>query len=188
LENKPQELIPGTETSDRLSELEVTSIVTSIYNKHNDGLRKYLTWRLNSKDEVDVVTQEVYLHLLKHPQLDQLQLTLTLLCKIASNIIIDRYRSDQVRERNAHVPLDWVPIPSATSTSEQYVKTKEGIKAFYKKFEGMSKKCQRAYILSRFKGMTYDEIARELGVSKSSVNKYISNVLLELSEIIEIYI
>jgi RNA polymerase sigma-70 factor (ECF subfamily) len=113
---------------------------------------------------------------------------LALLRKIANNIIIDRYRSNKVRKTNDHVSLDGESIPSITPLPEQCAITNQGIEAFNKKFKGFSKKCQRAYILSRFDGMTYDEIAQELGVSKSTVNHYIYTVLLELSEIVETYI
>ncbi len=43
-------------------------------------------------------------------------------------------------------------------------------------------KCRRAFILHRFEGRTHTEIARELGVSRSMVEKYLIRALDRLRQ------
>ena len=44
--------------------------------------------------------------------------------------------------------------------------------------EGLPAKCQRAFILSKFDGMRYADIAKELTVSVSMVQQYITKAMV----------
>ena len=49
-------------------------------------------------------------------------------------------------------------------------------------FDGLSKKTREAFVLHRFGGLTYEQIAEETGISRSMVARHISSVLLELDD------
>jgi RNA polymerase sigma factor (sigma-70 family) len=167
------------------SDNERNSKIISIYKKHNADLHNFLLKRLDKKEDADDVAQEVYFRLLRHPKLNELDLSLSLLLSIVNNLIIDIYRSRNLRKTDAYSSLDELRIPSYQATPEQIVKSKQGIDFVNKVFERLGRKYRRAFVLSRFKGLTYDEIAKDMNVSKRTVNKYISRVLFELNEIFE---
>lgn len=163
-------------------------IINDIYSKYNKGLYRFLRRRLNSKDDVDDVAQEVYLRLVRHRNPEDIKPSLALLCTIAANLLKDRYRRMKVRSMHTHTSISDTDIESPDASPEDVVKSKEGLKYFQTVYRSLNKECRQAFMLHRFKGYTYDEIAREMGISKSMVQKHISYVLFQLGKKFESFI
>ena len=170
-------------------ESEGDGIVNEIYRKFNKGLHRFLKRRLDSEDDVEDVAQEVYLRLIRYRKLDEIKPSLTLLCTIAANLLKDRYRRIRVRNIHPHISMsDTEEVASPEASPEEVVKSKEGLKYFQTVYRSLSDDCRQAFMLHRFKGYTYEEIARTLGISKSMVQKHISRVLFQLGKKFENYI
>lgn len=164
-------------------------ILGDIYLNFNEGLHRFLRRKLNSQDAVEDVAQEVYLRLVRHRKLDEIKPSLALLRTIATNLLKDRYRRINVRNMHAHISTsDIEDVASSESTPEEIVKFKEGLNYFQAVYRTLSDDCRKAFMLHRFKGFTYEEIARTLGISKSMVQKHISHVLFQLGKKFENYI
>ncbi|MBW2366561.1 MAG: sigma-70 family RNA polymerase sigma factor [Deltaproteobacteria bacterium] len=172
----------------RLSVQEVNRIIVEIYTKYNTGLQNYVRNRLSRKEDTNDIVQDVYLRLIQNPKLDTLKPSLELLCTIAANIMKDRYRRESVRKQDKHIPLDDIELASPPASPEQILRSKEGAAGFSQVIESLNPKCRRAFSLHRFKGLTYNEIAREMGISRSMVRKHISYVLKRLHKKAEVYL
>ena len=157
-------------------------IIKEVYKKYNDSLQRYLSRRLDSQQDVDDVSQEVYLRLIKHRNIEKLTITLQLLCTIATNIIKDRIRRQKVRLANSHVSLTDIDVKSSASTPEEIMRSQEYVQTFKSVYISLNKNSRRAFSLHRFKGCTYAEIAKKMGISKSMVQKHISNVLFQMGK------
>jgi len=188
LDGKTKDREAKTFVLPRTSEEAAAATVAAVHKKYNNSLKNYIKRRLDAPEDVDDVLQDVYLRLLKHPRLTELKFSLAYLKKITANLLIDRFRRHQLRKRDMHDLLDEAILWADSASPEKIVQTMEGIAVFNEIFENLSGNCRRAFVLSRFKGYTYDEIADEMGVSKGAVNKYISKVLLELGDIFDDYI
>ena len=156
--------------------------ITTIYNNYHNDLKKYLFRKVKTREDVDDVAQEVYLRLIRHKNFDDLKPTLTFLCNIATNIIIDRFRRNTVRKKDAHVTIENSNIESKQASPEQKLKTKEIFNKFKAEFKTLNKDTRKAFVLHRFRGLTYDEIALKMGISKSMVYKHLSKVMLHMSQ------
>jgi len=160
----------------------VEDIVNDIYKNYNSGLRRYLARHIYCVEDRDEIAQEVFIRLIRHPKLEELEPSMALLCKIASNIIKDRFRRQAVRKANAHVSMTAMDLPSSGFSPEQLVCSEEGIDVMRKVYNNLDKNCQRAFTLHRFVGLTYAQIAKEMGISKRTVCKHISNAVLKMRE------
>jgi RNA polymerase sigma factor (sigma-70 family) len=170
-----------------VSETSSGSPMRAIYDKHNVDLRAFVARKLNGSGDADDVTQEVWLRLVRHQKLNGREPSFGFLCTIASNVIIDRYRKGQVRQTDAHFPLDEDAVASPAQSPEYDLRSKEGVEVIRRAFKSLNKKSRQAMILHRFRGLTYEKIGKEMGISISMVRKHIVNALHHLSKEIEVY-
>jgi RNA polymerase sigma factor (sigma-70 family) len=161
-------------------------IVVAAYSRHNKALRAFLKCRLKSRD-IDDVAQEVYLRLVRHPRLDKIEVRFPLLCKIASDIIKDRYRKQSVRKEKAHISFDEHGMISPVLSPEQMLESKEGVSVIENALKSLNRKSRKAIILHRFGNMTYKQIGMEMNISISMVRKHILHALQHITKKIEKY-
>ncbi len=175
----------GIHNPSQVSDLKADNTINKIHRKYNTGLRRFLDRQLDSKEDVDDVLQLTYLRLIQHEKNHELNPSWALLRKIASNILVDWHRSRQSRAMDAHVQLEEVRMSSKMASPEEVLKSREGIDMFNKLIGSLDEECRKAFVLNRFRGLPYGEIAREIGVSKSTVSRHISYVLFQLGKIFE---
>ncbi|MBW2367234.1 MAG: RNA polymerase sigma factor [Deltaproteobacteria bacterium] len=156
--------------------------VNGIYEQYDARLRQFLEGKLDNPEDREDVAQEVYLRLIRDPRLHEREITFAFICTIASNIIKDRFRRQQVRKMNAHVSLTDMKLKSPELTPEEWVQSEQSMDMFRNVYKSLDKAYQRAFTLHRFVGLTYSEIASEMGISKRTVCKYISESILKFRE------
>ena len=156
--------------------------INGIYERYDDRLRRFLEGKLDSPEDREDVAQEVYLRLIRDSRLHEREVSFSFICTIASNIIKDRFRRQQVRKMNAHVSLNDLKLKSPELTPEEWVQSEQGMDMFRNVYKSLGKANQRAFTLHRFVGLTYAEIANEMGISKRTVCKYISESILKFRE------
>ena len=128
-------------------------------------------------------TQETFIRLyrLEHP--DQLDNARAFLFQVASNLAVD-----QLRRRSLHFRFlksesaemgDGMEGSGDTASPEQIVSSREKLDRIYQAVDRLPEKCRQAFLLHRTSGLSYSDIALELGVSVSSVEKYILQALKE---------
>jgi len=170
-----------------VSDVKIDQTIQEVYEKYNAGLQRFLWSKLNSQEDIDDLTQDVYLRLIQHPGLEKLRPTPALLRKIASNLLKDRYRRQKVRESDAHYPIDDRQIASPLESPEQLCLSKEGVDIINKVFMALSEDCRHVFVLHRFKGLTYDEIVEATGLSIHKVRRHISHVLRNVRKELKSY-
>lgn len=120
----------------------------------------WLTRRLRAEvgaDAADDVVQETYLRAaphsagIRHPK--------AFLLRIARNLLKDEARRD-ARQREA--PATWTPTDSQPASQFDEALLGQVVR-------GMPPLYRDVFVLNRFRGMTYAEIARTLGVSPKTV-------------------
>ena len=67
-----------------------------------------------------------------------------------------------------------------TGKEKREMEAKQTLTFIYQSLEGLPQNPRQAFILNRAKGLTYPEIAKQMGVSVSSVEKYILEALKHL--------
>ena len=128
------------------------------------------------------MAHDVYLRLIRHRKRHELKPSFALLRTIATNILTDRFRKRRFQSADRHIPLEDIELASPEATPEEITWSREGFRMIKTVFDGLNKKSREAFILHRFGGLTYEQIAGEMGISRSMVQRHISSVLLELDK------
>ena len=102
---------------------------------------------------------------------------------IAANLLRDRARRVGHRARESHIGLEGVWLTSDTPSADRQLAGREELARIKAAILALPKKPQRVFILHRFEELTYREIAELMGVSRSSVEKYMMTALARLKQV-----
>jgi len=150
----------------------------AVYAASNKALNRYLSRRLNSREDIEDVAQEVYLRFVQHYK-PRKKSPMGFLYKIASNLVKDHFRRQTTRHADAHINHEDVELASPMASPEQILRSRQGIEAFNKVLETLNPTMRRVFLLHRFCGLTHAEIAYEMEISKNVVHNHIYQALLQ---------
>ncbi|WP_417625207.1 RNA polymerase sigma factor [Paremcibacter congregatus] len=150
--------------------------ITRLFQDYNDPLIRYLTIRLRSRQDADEVAQEAYIRLLRRDNLDDIDCFQSFLFRTATNISIDLQRQ-RARQNNNHEQSKNLFQTTDDITPERDLRGRQKLTALKTAVEKLPPKCREAFMLYKFNHMEYTEIALEMGLSTSSIRKYITRAL-----------
>lgn len=147
-------------------------------------LLNFLSRMVRDKDVAADITQESYVRLLtlEHSG-EAVAEPRALLYRTARNLVIDRYRRDEVRGETAGhdgdeapLPIESLPAPSACQP-DIVAESAQGIDAMLAVIGSLPLRCREAFILHRFDGLSQAEVAGRMGISLKMVERHIKLAL-----------
>lgn len=102
---------------------------------------------------------------------------------VASNLLRDRARRRRTRAADAHVVIDSSELVSDQPSPHRQLVAHQELARIREAILDLPAKSQRVFILHRFEGLTYPEIADLMGLSRSSVEKYMMSALGRLKDV-----
>jgi RNA polymerase sigma factor (sigma-70 family) len=140
--------------------------VQRLYEQYARQIQAYCLHQLGSREEAEDATQSTFLNAFRGLQRGITpEFEMAWLYKIAHNVCLTRQRSSS-RRRRVETPgdLDALQdvIPARQVDSDELIGLPEAL-------NGMPKQQQRALLLREWQGLSYREIAAELGVSQAAV-------------------
>jgi RNA polymerase sigma factor (sigma-70 family) len=157
-------------------------LVDRIYKKYHGLLMKFLRERLPNQEEAEDVAQEVYYRIVRREDLEALEYPKAFVMKIAKNLLIDlaRLRSKHFIEVNMQCEDLEAETEEQQYTPEAQLEGEELLKLTELALTELSPKCQAIFIMNRVDGITFRQIAKELNLSQSMVEKYMRQALNHL--------
>lgn len=160
-------------------------MLEALYREFSPALERFIRVRLVAEAERDDVLQAVFLKLARIEDLPEKlasrpDTVLSYLFTVTINVIRDSARRAAVRQKKHHFTLDDQACHSEDPEPDSLLEAHQDGAAVRAALKSMKKKHRQAFILSRFKGLSYKETANAMGVSVSTVEKYISAALLNL--------
>jgi len=148
-------------------------VLEALYRRYSDGLRRALRRRFGADAAEDLV-QEAYLRLARSGQAEDAEHPRALLMKIAVNAGVDRARYDRRRGGDGSAAL--LPdFESSPSDQAEVLLLKEIVLS-------LPPILRDVFVLSRFAGLSYGEIATRLGISVKTVEWRMSRALAICAE------
>lgn len=156
---------------------------TSISNQRfveasRSDLLHYVQRRIADHDEAQAIVQDAYLNFFRAGYDAAGDDARPLLFTIAKNLLNDHYHRQQKQDRiiagNAAADTGQAPDPAET------VHASRQLNKIIAAIEAMPPKRQEVFKLSRFEGLKNTEIATQLGISKSMVEKHLAEALKDL--------
>ncbi|MCZ6868362.1 MAG: RNA polymerase sigma factor [Gammaproteobacteria bacterium] len=156
------------------------SFVQRLFAEHGGPLLHYLGRRTLSGDEAADIAQDAWLRMsrLEHPE--RLRNARAFLYQTASNLAVDRARRADVERRFTEAQKAADPAAGHTPSPERTASADEDLDRVRAAIDELPLKCRQAFIMHRGRDMTYPEIANELHVSTSMVEKHIIHALKHL--------
>ena len=101
---------------------------------------------------------------------------------IAANLMRDRARRARTRSEDAHIQAedDW--LFSEEPSAHRALAGREELARIKVAISELPSRPRRVFVLNRFEGLTYREIAELMGVSRSSVEKYMMAAIARLKD------
>lgn len=162
-------------------------LLERLFSEHGSALRAFLRVRLDVQADMEDIVQEVFLRLERmeglqnrvHKESDRDR---AFMMTIANNLILDLERSKRVRISYAEKEKITVQLEGSTDAAspEAIAATRQELDWLKKEILKLKPSWQRAFVLNRFHHKSYRDIADEMGVSVSQVEKYMMGALKEI--------
>lgn len=173
---------PATIGADDMFADEYRSFLDALARRYHTALRRFFERRAPGlSGESEDLTQEVFVRLAQRQQRGRIERIEGYLFETASNVLIDRTRRRATRCADRHDLYDEATHAIEDFSPERVLMAREEIEIFKSALQEMPDRVRTAFVLHRFEDLTYSEIAKKLGVTVSSVEKYIIRALREIT-------
>ncbi len=153
-------------------------------SEHHAYLSRYIARRISNSQDAEDYTQEVYLRVLDSTLPSQkIDSWRGILSRVASRVIVDRFRHDQARRRNAHEPAEDGDsrLVDSTANPEADAGNRQQLSQIYSVLDSLDPICRDAFLMARVEGFSHKEVAAQLGIEPVSVGRNIEKALATLA-------
>jgi len=139
-------------------------------------LVSFLHARLGNRQAAEDVAHDAYLRVLERTETQHIEHPRAFLYRTALNLVIDRHRRHLLRQSEPLDVLDlderWhSPAPALNMQLDQRLALMQ------KALDELSKPCRDSFLLRKLDGLSHQQIADHLGISRSLVEKHIVNAM-----------
>ena len=140
------------------------------------GLRRYFSKRVPAS-EIDDLVQEVFLRMQVHGSGATVGHLGRYLFTVAASVLGDRARRRAVRHHATHETLEEIHHPTEELSPERVLLDREALEVVVAAIADLPPRTRDVFVLHRFEEMSCGNIAAQLGMSVSGVEKHIMKAL-----------
>lgn len=156
----------------------VVAPIDTLYREHRDWLLGWMRRRLNDGHMAADLTQDTFVRVIVGGQAQVLQEPRAYLTTLAQRVLYNFWRRRELErawlEALAAQPDELAPSP------ETYALVREALETLDRWLDGLPSKAREAFLLRRLEGLAHGEIAQRMGISISSVERYIKQAVVHL--------
>jgi RNA polymerase sigma-70 factor (ECF subfamily) len=162
---------------------EKSQFLEALVENHGTALERFLSRKLDNPADAAEVAQEAFLRVYRLQEPEKLDNARAFLFQVAANLAVDQLRRRSLHyrflktEESQSVDGEGAEALAGAASPEQILNAREKLACVYEAIDQLPPKCRQAFLLHRNSGISYSDIARELDVSVSSVEKYILQAL-----------
>lgn len=132
--------------------------------------------------DVDDILQESLARALEANEQTRLEYPQSYLFKVSRNIV---FREQERRAREVQCAINEATFSSNAVPIDEDVHYKQMLQVFWEAMDSLPKAHQRAIFLRRIYGLSQKEVAKKMGVSQSSVEKYFAQGMRRCQDIMK---
>ncbi|WIO73981.1 RNA polymerase sigma factor [Porticoccaceae bacterium LTM1] len=163
-------------------------VLERLFREHASDVRAFLRMRMGADDELEDVLQEVFIRV---ANMDNLREKLapgrednrSYLFTVANNLTVDLERYKSVRRNYAERLALEQHGKANEATPEIIALNKQELARVKDVIMELKPNWRQAFVLSRFKYLSYPQIASEMGVSVKQVEKYMKQALMRIRDV-----
>lgn len=149
--------------------------VHKLYCAHHGWLHGWLRKRLGDRENAADIAHDTFLRLIITRRFPGSGQGRSYLAQIARNLVIDQWRRQRIEQ--AYLDSLLLAEQALMPSLETRALVIETLMRIDRMLDAMPDKVRQAFLMSQFEGMAYSQIAEQLGVSLSSVQKYITRAI-----------
>lgn len=157
--------------------------LASLHERFGRPLQRFFLRRGLSRGDAEDLAQEVFLRLVQHRDPSDLEDPKAFIFTVALNLVRDRARRGHTRSLVYHVSPDELDLPCEDASPADRLEQGQRLSQAFDTLAGLKPATRRAFLLHRIYGMSYTDVARELVVSNSMVEKHIMTAIAALRRI-----
>lgn len=160
-------------------------LVTGLIATHGQQLRRFLLARVRNVADVPDIVQEVYLRMMRVPNVESIRSPEAYLFTVAQHVVQQHTLARAAAPVSAELAqmLASQQVNHADPALEAHAD--ECLERLQDGLEQLSPKVRAAFLLSRRDGLSLDEIAERLGTTRHMVKKYLMKGLNQLRQQLE---
>lgn len=143
---------------------------------HFGRLLKLLRRRGHSREDAEDLIQDAFLSLHSYCQKAEVRSTEGFLVRAVLNRSISLNR-DQHRDRYVDEPLDVLPLTDQGPAPEEVISADQRLERITRALESVGPRTRDMFLMHRLWGFSYPEIAKQLGVTVSAVERRIARAI-----------
>lgn len=151
---------------------------------YGPGLRRFFARKVGP-DEAEDLVQEVFLCLQSRQVSDEIENVERYLFKVAHNVLGGRHRHRVVQGAGFQVDIDQTDDPVDELSPERVLLGRQEYERLVVAVRNLPPRAQTAFLLHRFRQMTYPAIARHMGITRSAVKQLVLRALTQVIEEME---
>jgi RNA polymerase sigma-70 factor (ECF subfamily) len=147
-------------------------------------LRRFVRGRVATREDAEDVIQEAYLRVLRYSAEHVVESQERLLFSAAKNLAVDSRRRRHVRTRTA---TDYAVLEACTQSwpdADEVVYATQRLNKVEMAVAQLPPRCREVFLLHRLDGLSYSQVATQLGISVSAVEKHMARACLLLDTIL----
>jgi RNA polymerase sigma-70 factor (ECF subfamily) len=169
-----------------LGALDGQTLVTNLVASHGAQLRRFLLARVRNLADVPDIVQEVYLRMLRIPHIESVRTPEAYLFTVAQHVVQQHtLRQSAVPPSIELAQLLNAPPVATTGDPALELDAHQCLERLQSALEELSPKVRATFLLHRRDGLSLDEIAARLGISRPMVKKYLMKALLHFRQRLE---
>ena len=150
--------------------------------QYGERLRRFFVKRGVTPSEADDLTQDVYVRIARMNGVDTVREPEAFLFQTAANLLRDNIRRAHSRRTKHHVSVEDGHLATVVSAPDRVLEGKQSLEGVLRVLAALTVRQRAVFMLHRFEGMTYGQIARHLGISTSAVEKHMMKAIAQLHQ------
>ena len=160
----------------------MTQQSAALLQTYREELFSYIVRRVGCVDTAHDILQDIFLRLARLTSDRPIKNPRAFLYRITVNLVTDRLRAEARRERTFASPEQMHWIPGNDPTPEALCEEAQQLQGLENALANLPPRCREIFILNRFEGWSHERIAKEMGISKSWVEKNVARAIVHLKQ------
>jgi RNA polymerase sigma-70 factor (ECF subfamily) len=162
------------------------TLVADLAASHGDQLRRFLVARVRNVADVPDIVQEVYLRMLRVPNIESIRSPEAYLFTVAQHVV-QQHTLRQIATPPSVELTQMLDIQSATPDVDPVLATDAAqcIEQLQGAMEELSPKVRATFLLHRRDGLSFNDIGTRLGISRPMVKKNLMKALMHFRQRLE---
>lgn len=153
-----------------------------LFRKHRSSLLRYVSRFIHQPQDIEDIVHETFLRTYAAGLSIQIQAPRAFLFKTAKNLALKHLDRSSVKLTDYVGDLEALEVSMDGPSTEARVESQERFIAFCRAVRTLPLQCRRAFILRKVYGLSHKEVAEQLDISVSTVEKHLALGIIKCSQ------